>query len=722
MGTLWGGASHGAVKAYAGVEQVAVSLADNEVMQILHTDWLKNGVEQKLPVEEESGFSGTFWFLISVVALFLIAAVALFVTGLFNRINLKAKFYTGFGSLILLAILLSWGSYLNLKNVVDFSHLEASFLELDVMGGNINKAQNSFLLHGIENREYGEKQVAKIQKLVAAFRENFKILAQNDHLSDSQRARIAELETSIGDFDNKRATVIAAYLEIEEGKEELDEVVRSFEEKLEAMTEHHEEALAAAEQQGNDISTIVEQTRIVEHLLALEIHGIKMVHAEVEFLLDKKPERVATMEREMGLFKGYLQLVEQEITDRNELQQLQLVEEGISEYEKVVKRVIADEAIIEREVSGMTALMHRLERLVEAMAQEAENSAARIAKESIVTLTMLACVVVAAGLLLAFILTKAITGPIFKSVNFAEAMSAGDLTQNVAVKQQDETGLLADSLNKMAQDLCGMMTDIKDGAMELLDSSGKMSTTASQMSAGAKETSSRSDTVAAAAEEMTATIEEITKNTATTSTMTSQAVEQAASTSERVNELGDAARDISKVTETITDISEQTNLLALNATIEAARAGEAGKGFAVVANEIKELAQQTAEATLEIKSKIEGVQSSTEGTVNEIAEITKVIDDVNTMTSTVAAAVEEQSAATREIAANVAQASEGIQEVTKNVAESSTVAQSIAGEVAGINQAATELDESSSHVQASADDLNAFAGRLNDMVGKFKVK
>jgi methyl-accepting chemotaxis protein len=68
--------------------------------------------------------------------------------------------------------------------------------------------------------------------------------------------------------------------------------------------------------------------------------------------------------------------------------------------------------------------------------------------------------------------------------------------------------------------------------------------------------------------------------------------------------------------------------LALNATIEAARAGEAGKGFAVVANEIKELARQTAEATLDIKQQIEGIQHSTGGTVEAIDQIGKVIDNV----------------------------------------------------------------------------------------------
>jgi len=414
------------------------------------------------------------------------------------------------------------------------------------------------------------------------------------------------------------------------------------------------------------------------------------------------------------------------------INQAHLLEESVEEAAETVDQEI--EALMLSLEEDTTALSHETEDL--------EHAAARMQ----LILVILGAII---GFVSAFFLTLKIVQPIRKAVDYSHLVASGDLSTTFDYSGQDEVGSLADALNKMTVSLKAMMTSIQEGSIHLSDSAGTLSGTSSQMSANAEQTSGKATTVAAAAEEMsvnmnsvaaaaeqaatnvnivaaaaeemTSTIDEITKNTAQTSSISERAVAQADSASDKVNELGAAAMEISKVTETITEISEQTNLLALNATIEAARAGEAGKGFAVVANEIKDLAKQTAEATLEIKAKIEGVQQSTKDTVDEISEITKVINEVNTMTSSVAAAIEEQSAATQEIANNVAQASQGIQEVTENVSESSTVASDIASDVAEINSAAAELTDSSTEVRSSAEKLNEFAAELKEMASKFKI-
>ena len=350
---------------------------------------------------------------------------------------------------------------------------------------------------------------------------------------------------------------------------------------------------------------------------------------------------------------------------------------------------------------------------------------------------------------IALLFTRTITLPIRKGTDFAKEMSDGDFTNTLDIDRKDEIGVLAGALNSMVSSLGAMIRELKTGVDTLSSSSTELSAISEQMSSGAVQTAGKSNTVAtaaeemsanmtsvaaateqastnvnmvaAASEEMTATISEIAENTEKARVITDKAVLEAKSASTTVDELGKAAREIGKVTESITEISEQTNLLALNATIEAARAGDAGKGFAVVANEIKELAKQTAEATDEIKRKIEGIQNSTDGTVKQIEQISTVINEVNEIVSIIATAVEEQSTTTKEIAGNVAQAAQGIQEVTENVNQSSTVAGEIAKDISNVNQASKEMSSSSSQVNVSAEQLSTLAEQLKQMTERFRV-
>jgi len=329
------------------------------------------------------------------------------------------------------------------------------------------------------------------------------------------------------------------------------------------------------------------------------------------------------------------------------------------------------------------------------------------------------------------------------------AEGEGDLTKRIIDNSGDETEEMANWFNAFIEQVQGIIKDVSGNASKLSSSSISLASVSHEMAATSEETSHKSASVAAATEEMSAnmhsvaaameeastnvsmvaaateemsaTINEIAENTEKARDITASAVTRTTSALEQVGELGLAAREIGNVVETITEISSQVDLLALNATIEAARAGEAGKGFAVVAGEIKELARQTAEASGEIKSRVEGIQTNTEGTVQEINDVSAVVSDINSIVSTIAAAVEEQSATTGEIVTNVSQASIGLSEVNENVAQSSQVSDEIAKDIGHVTKAAGDVSNRCSDIDDSSQELARLAEMLNEMVSKFKV-
>ncbi|WP_051284147.1 methyl-accepting chemotaxis protein [Desulforegula conservatrix] len=350
-----------------------------------------------------------------------------------------------------------------------------------------------------------------------------------------------------------------------------------------------------------------------------------------------------------------------------------------------------------------------------------------------------------------FIATKIISRPINRVVEGLKdiAEGEGDLTKRLRVTSQDEIGSLATWFNIFMEKLQDLIkqTVITSGTVggssaellvisdEMMKSTAvttsktqKVSAAAEEMSmninsvaSAMEEASSNINMVASATEEMTSTINEIAKNSEHARGISERAVTRSREASQKMNRLGAAAIDIGKVTEAINDISSQTDLLALNATIEAARAGEAGKGFAVVAGEIKELSRQTADATHEIKDKIDGIQKVTVETVEEIGSVVSIISEINDIIATIATSVEEQSAATKEIAVNIGQASKGIQEVNETVNRNAHVASVISNEITDVDHSTGEILKNSDKVNKSATKLTELAKLLSDKVGMFKV-
>ncbi|MEM6903045.1 MAG: methyl-accepting chemotaxis protein, partial [Pseudomonadota bacterium] len=201
---------------------------------------------------------------------------------------------------------------------------------------------------------------------------------------------------------------------------------------------------------------------------------------------------------------------------------------------------------------------------------------------------------------------------------------------------------------------------VKDEAMKARDES-------SEASGSAQDAHANAQSAAVAAEQLTTSIRSMSEQFHTSTKLVAAAVNQGEKTQMVVSKLTEATGKIDAVVKLINEIAGQTNLLALNAMIEAARAGDAGRGFAVVAAEVKDLANQTAQATEDIQTQVDAILRATEETVGAIGEISSRIGEIDQIATSIAAAVEQQSAATAEIARSVSYSSDNMRNVSESL-------------------------------------------------------
>jgi len=462
-------------------------------------------------------------------------------------------------------------------------------------------------------------------------------------------------------------------------------------------------------------------------------------------------ERVEELNRKMSTDKGK-ELIRKVIDARGPYVRqtesyMALIKEG--QLDQAKKMLLSE---VRNTQAAYVASIQEICTYIEEVAKKDGEKAEVAANTATRTVAVLMGIALVLSAVLAVIIARGITIPAHACTAFLQMLAQNDFSKDVPElfrARRDEFGTLANATQAMVNNTRQLLKDTLQGVQVVATSSNDLAAVSRQLTSAAKDTADKSGAVAAAAEqmnsnmqsvsaameqsssnvnmvassteEMTATVNEIAHNAEKARSISEGAVKQSRQATEKMTLLGETARKIGRVTETITEISEQTNLLALNATIEAARAGEAGKGFAVVANEIKELARQTADATVDIKNQIGGMQTTTATTVEDIDRISQVITEINSVIQGIATAVEEQSAASSEISGNIAQASQGIAEVNENVAQSTVVIADMARDIAGINQQAAQVGEGSGQVQVSAQGLSEMAAQLDALVKKFKV-
>ncbi len=301
----------------------------------------------------------------------------------------------------------------------------------------------------------------------------------------------------------------------------------------------------------------------------------------------------------------------------------------------------------------------------------------------------------------------AIIGPVNEAAEVMRSVARKDLTARVTGNYKGDLDSFKNDINQAVADLDQALSQVAEAADQVTSASGQISSGSQSLAEGANEQASSLEEVSSSLEEMSSMVNQNADNATQARNLSAEARKYADEGNQAMVKMTNAIGKIkassdetAKIVKTIDDIAFQTNLLALNAAVEAARAGDAGRGFAVVAEEVRALAQRSAEAAKSTTSLIEGSVGNANAGVQITDEVAKLLQQIVGGSAKVNDLVAEIAAASKEQAT-------GIEQVNQAVAELNKVTQ----------QNAANSEESAS----AAEELNSQASELTVLVNSFSL-
>ncbi len=356
--------------------------------------------------------------------------------------------------------------------------------------------------------------------------------------------------------------------------------------------------------------------------------------------------------------------------------------------------------------------------------------------DALIVFVIVGLVSIILSILMTFYLNRIIANPLKGIAAIAKRVSGGDLTVDVPKSDRsDEVGTLVKAFNVMIENLKSVTKEILDGINVLATSTSEVLASTTQVASGAAET-------ATAVSETTTTVEEV-KQTSQLAVQKSKYVsesaqkaaqvsqsgkkaveesvekmshisEQMESIAESIVRLSEQSQAIGEIIASVNDLAEQSNLLAVNAAIEAAKAGEQGKGFTVVAQEVKSLAEQSKQATAQVRTILMDIQKATSGAVMATEQGSKAVEaGINQ--------VRESGEAIRILTDSITEASQAATQIAASSQQQSVGMDQIASAMDNIKQASSQNVAGTKQVETAAENIHNLGKKLKQLVEQYKV-